>query len=86
MLFRSSADDPESHASFCGSEGLAYPLLSNPGGEVSKRYGSWLAPYSMRHTFLIDPQGTVRERWTGVNPSRHSQEVLESLRSLQRST
>ena len=58
-----SADDPESHASFCGSEGLAYPLLSDPGGEVSKRYGSWLAPYSMRHTFLIDPHGTVRERW-----------------------
>lgn len=78
-----SADDPDSHASFCGSEGLAYPLLSDPGGAVSRRYGSWMAPYSMRHTFLIDPDGTLRARWVGVNPSRHSTEVLASLRALQ---
>lgn len=74
-----SADDPESHASFCGSEGLAYPLLSDPGGVSSRAYGSWMAPYSLRHTFLIDPQGMLRARWVGVNPSRHSTEVLETL-------
>jgi peroxiredoxin Q/BCP len=78
-----SADDPDSHASFCGSEGLAYPLLSDPGGAVSRRYGSWMAPYSLRHTFLIDPSGTLRARWVGVNPSRHSAEVLASLQQLQ---
>jgi peroxiredoxin Q/BCP len=78
-----SADDAESHASFCGSEGLAYPLLSDPSGEVSRRYGSWMAPYSLRHTFLIDPQGTLRARWTGVSPNRHSQEVLANLDTLQ---
>lgn len=81
-----SADDAESHASFCGSEGLAYPLLSDPAGAVSRSYGSWMAPYSMRHTFLIDPQGVLRERWTGVNPSRHSQDVLATLQSLQGAT
>jgi peroxiredoxin Q/BCP len=78
-----SADDAESHASFCGSEGLAYPLLSDPAGEVSRRYGSWMAPYSLRHTFLIDPQGTLRQRWTGVHPAQHSQEVLAALNTLQ---
>lgn len=81
-----SADDGESHASFCGSEGLAFPLLSDPTGEVSRRYGSWMAPFSLRHTFLIDPKGTVQARWIGVNPSRHSQEVLEQLEQLQAST
>jgi peroxiredoxin Q/BCP len=81
-----SADDADSHASFCGSEGLAYPLLSDPQGQVSRSYGSWMAPYSMRHTFLIDPQGTLRARWTGVNPSLHSQEVLASLDRLQASS
>lgn len=40
-----SADDPDSHASFCGSEDLAFPLLSDPGGTVSQRYGSWIAPF-----------------------------------------
>ncbi|MFM7268136.1 MAG: peroxiredoxin [Cyanobium sp.] len=78
-----SADDPDTHASFCGSEGLAYPLLSDPGGSVSRSYGSWMAPYSMRHTFLIDPQGALRARWVGVNPSRHSSEVLAALQELQ---
>lgn len=81
-----SADDTDSHASFCGSEGLAYPLLSDPAGVVSRRYGSWMAPYSMRHTFLIDPTGTLRARWVGVNPSRHSSEVLEALRQRQNSS
>jgi peroxiredoxin Q/BCP len=78
-----SADDAESHASFCGSEGLAYPLLSDPAGEVSRRYGSWIAPYSLRHTFLIDPEGTLRQRWTGVHPAQHSQELLAALKTLQ---
>ncbi|MFM7312875.1 MAG: peroxiredoxin, partial [Cyanobium sp.] len=50
-----SADAPEDHAAFCSSEGLVYPLLSDPGGLVSRQYGSWLPPFSLRHTFLIDP-------------------------------
>ncbi len=83
MVVGVSADDGESHAAFCGSEGLAFPLLSDPGGKVSRSYGSWIAPYSQRHTFLIDPAGILRARWSGVNPSRHSAEVLEELRRQQ---
>lgn len=78
-----SADDPEEHAAFCGEEGLTFPLLSDPGGQVSRRYGSWIAPYSQRHTFLIDPQGQLRSRWVAVQPLRHSQEVLATLEQLQ---
>ena len=77
-----SADSAESHAEFCGSEALAYPLLSDPGGSVSKAYGSWISPFSQRHTFLIDPQGVLRETWVAVRPSGHSQEVLASLKQL----
>jgi len=75
-----SADSADSHAEFCGSEGLAYPLLSDPGGRVSQAYGSWIPPFSQRHTFLIDPEGVLRERWVAVRPSGHSQEVLAALR------
>jgi peroxiredoxin Q/BCP len=78
-----SADDPDSHAEFCGSESLAFPLLSDPAGTVSKRYGSWIAPFSQRHTFLIDPQGVLRSSWVAVRPSGHSQEVLATLRQQQ---
>ena len=75
-----SADSAESHAEFCGSEALAYPLLSDPGGQVSKAYGSWIPPFSQRHTFLIDPDGVLRQIWVAVRPSGHSQDVLASLK------
>lgn len=78
-----SADDTDSHASFCSSEGLAFPLLSDPGGAVSKRYGSWIPPFSQRHTFLIDPQGILRATWTAVHPAGHAEEVLSELQQLQ---
>ena len=78
-----SADDPDSHASFCSEEGLAFPLLSDPGGEISRLFGSWIAPFSQRHTFLIDPTGMLRASWVAVRPSGHSQEVLAALLDLQ---
>ncbi|MEB3166265.1 MAG: peroxiredoxin [Cyanobacteriota bacterium] len=78
-----SADDGDSHASFCSEEGLAFPLLSDPGGMVSRAFGSWISPFSQRHTFLIDPQGQLRARWTAVRPSGHSGEVLAELERLQ---
>ncbi len=78
-----STDTLDSHGSFCGSEGLAYPLLSDPQGEMIRRYGSWLAPSALRHTFLIDPAGIVRARWLGVRPLGHSQEVIAALREAQ---
>jgi thioredoxin-dependent peroxiredoxin len=78
-----SADDTASHSRFCGSEALTFPLLSDPGGRISRAYGSWIPPFSQRHTFLIDPQGTVRASWTAVRPSSHSQEVLAELQRQQ---
>ncbi|MFN4278902.1 peroxiredoxin [Thermosynechococcus sp.] len=78
-----SADSVDSHADFCDSEGLTFPLLSDPDGQVSKAYGSWLGFVSLRHTFLIDPEGILRERYLKVNPATHSQEVLTRLQELQ---
>jgi len=78
-----SVDDVESHAEFCDSEGLRFPLLADVKGRVSKTYGSWLGGRSLRHTYLIDPDGTLRERFLGVNPTIHSAEVLAKLDELQ---
>ncbi|MFB2978825.1 peroxiredoxin [Microseira sp. BLCC-F43] len=78
-----SADSVDSHAEFCDSEGLKFPLLADTDGKVSKTYGSWLGFFSLRHTFIIDPQGIIREEFTGVNPSVHSREVLVRLSELQ---
>jgi thioredoxin-dependent peroxiredoxin len=78
-----SVDDVESHAEFCDSEGLKFPLLADVHGKVSKTYGSWLGYSSLRHTYLIDPEGILRERFLGVRPAIHSAEVLAKLDELQ---
>lgn len=79
-----SADDVDSHAEFCDSEGLKFPLLADTTGAVSKAYGSWMRFISVRHSFIIDPQGILRETFVKVNPAIHSKEVLARLEELQK--
>lgn len=78
-----SADDVQSHAEFCDSEGLRFPLLADTKGTISKAYGSWLGAMSLRHTYLVDPDGILRDRFVGVQPAIHSAEVLARLEELQ---
>lgn len=80
-----SADDVDSHTEFCDSEGLKFPLLADTDGTIGKRYGSWLSFRSLRHTYLIDPQGILREIFLGIKPVIHSSEVLARLEELQQS-
>ncbi|MGY2778778.1 thioredoxin-dependent peroxiredoxin [Thermostichus sp. MS-CIW-23] len=77
-----SADSVDSHRRFCSAEGLQFPLLSDPDGTVSRAYGSWMGDVALRNTFLIDPEGILREIDPIVNPSRHSAEVLAQLQRL----
>jgi len=78
-----STDDVESHAEFCDSEGLKFPLLADIDGSASKAYGSWLGYMSLRHTYLIDPDGILKAIFLGVRPAIHSKEVLAKLDELQ---
>lgn len=81
-----SADDVTAHAAFCEAEGLTFPLLADVEGTVSQAYGSWLGYRSLRHTFIIDPEGILRARFVAVRPAIHSQEVLATLEALQAGT
>ncbi|HEY9845149.1 MAG TPA: peroxiredoxin, partial [Candidatus Caenarcaniphilales bacterium] len=81
-----SVDSVDSHAKFCDSEGLKFPLLADTNGQVSKAYGSWLSGRSVRHSFIVDPQGILRERFVAVKPVIHSTEVLVRLEELQQPT
>ena len=82
-----SVDTAESHQSFCAKEGLNFKLLSDPDARVSAAYGSVLeyngAKLSARNTFIIDPAGKVAKVFAGVKPGGHSEEVLNTLASLQ---
>jgi peroxiredoxin Q/BCP len=83
-----SVDDAESHKNFCAKEGLNFKLLADTDRKVSEMYDS-LRDYngtkmSARNTFLIDPKGKVVKIFTGVKPANHSEEVLASLKELQK--
>ncbi|GGA14512.1 hypothetical protein CYANOKiyG1_28120 [Okeania sp. KiyG1] len=60
-------------------------MLADTDGSVSKAYGSWMNFFSMRHTFIIDPDGMLEEIFLGVRPPIHSQEVLARLDELRQS-
>ena len=75
-----SADDEESHDSFCSEKSINYTLLSDTNGIISKKYGSWIPPYSDRNTFLISPEGQIAYRWISVTPINHAKEVLNILK------
>ena len=77
-----SADNEESHDSFCNSNSINYTLLSDKDGVISKKYGSWIPPYSDRNTFLISPEGKISYRWISVTPINHAKEVLKVLKKI----
>lgn len=79
-----SLDTVQSHEKFCAKDGLGFTLLSDRDGmTVSKEYGvlgSFLGfKMDKRVTFLIDPAGKIAQVWTGVNPMKHSAQVLAEL-------
>jgi peroxiredoxin Q/BCP len=82
-----SVDTADSHKAFCTKEGLNFKLLADTEHEVSAKYGSVMQYNGMtlaaRNTFLINPQGVVAKTYIGVNPNKHSEEVLAALAELQ---
>ena len=75
-----SADNQDSHESFCSEKSINYTLLSDPDGIISDKYGSWIPPFSDRNTFLISPDGKISYRWISVLPINHAKEVLNVLK------
>ncbi len=77
-----SVDSTDSHKEFCAKESLTFKLLSDTDKKVVAEYGSLgTRGVASRNTFLIDPNGKIVKVWTGVNPSKHSEEVLAALAS-----
>ena len=47
-----SADNQDSHDSFCSEKSINYTLLSDPNGIISSKYGSWIPPFSDRLSLI----------------------------------
>ena len=85
-----SRDDCLTHAAFRDKHGLSIGLLSDPEGEVCRRYGV-LQEKEMdgvrreclvRSTFVIDKKGVIRHAEYGVKPRHHAQEIYDVVRKL----
>jgi peroxiredoxin Q/BCP len=80
-----SADDAESHQRFRGKYGLQFKLLSDPGHEVTTRYGAYGEKMLygkptvgvIRSTFLVDEDGRIQRAWYNVQADGHAARVLE---------
>jgi len=85
----------DSHAAFANQHNLTFPILSDPGHQVTSQYNSWKnvrakllgqSFATQRNTFLIDPDGNIAKKYTGVKMSNHhTQQVIEDLQKLQSS-
>jgi peroxiredoxin Q/BCP len=80
-----SSDSQASHQGFATQHRLPFPLLSDEGGAVRKRYGvpATLGLLPGRVTYVIDRQGVIRHVFNSqLNIERHVAEALASLRTL----
>ena len=85
-----SRDDCLTHADFRDRNGIAIALLSDPEGDVCRKYGVIQEKEAdgvrreclVRSTFVIDKKGVVRHILRDVNPKAHVEEVLKIIKGL----
>jgi peroxiredoxin Q/BCP len=86
-----SPDSPASHKKFAAKYELPFTLVADPEKTACQSYGVWkektlYGKKSMgveRTTFLIDGAGIVRKVFPRVKVDGHSDQVLDTLKSLQ---
>jgi thioredoxin-dependent peroxiredoxin len=85
-----SKDSPSSHDKFRAKHGLTIRLASDESGEMLERYGVWVEKnmYGRKYmgieraTFLIGPDGTVKQAWRKVKVPGHVDAVLKAVKAL----
>lgn len=82
-----SVDNSESHANFSKKYHLPFPLLADTDGKVAERYQALsnflVFKIAKRYTFLINPTGKVVKVYTSVNTSKHAQQIIDDLKTMQ---
>lgn len=79
-----SPDDERSHTKFIAKYNLPFPLLADTDMTVIKAYDVWGTKKFMgriydgllRTTFVIGPDGIIKEVITKVDSARHAQQIL----------
>ncbi len=82
-----SADPVKAHDKFVLKFRLPFPLLADEDKRIVQAYGVWGEKTFMgrkyqginRVTFLIGPDGRIKQIWPKVKPVEHAAEVLAAL-------
>jgi peroxiredoxin Q/BCP len=82
-----SPDAPENNAAFAEAHDLPFPLLSDPEHEVASRFGAWGTKRNygreyeglIRSTFVLGPDGSLRDAWRNVRASGHVDRIARDL-------
>jgi peroxiredoxin Q/BCP len=82
-----SRDTVAMHEKFADKCDLGFPLLSDPGGKVTKAWGAWgektlygkKTEGVIRSTFIVGADGKIKKAWRGVRVAGHVDQVLEAL-------
>jgi peroxiredoxin Q/BCP len=79
-----SRDDAESHQAFQKKYGLNFDLLTDADRAVHDAYGAWgdrpgRGEGVIRSSFLVGPDGKIKQSWYFVKPDGHALEVLKEL-------
>jgi thioredoxin-dependent peroxiredoxin len=87
VVFGVSADNIQSHKTFCEREGLGVTLLSDTDAKICSAYGVWAQKDGgkmgvARTTFLVAPGGKIAEIWRNVQAAGHADAVLKRLNEL----
>jgi len=86
-----SRDSIKSHQNFCEKQGFRFNLVSDADEALCKLFGV-IREKNMygrkvlgieRSTFLVDPEGVVRQSWRAVKVPGHAQAVLDALKAAQ---
>ncbi|RZA20962.1 MAG: peroxiredoxin [Lysobacteraceae bacterium] len=84
-----SRDSLKSHQNFCAKQGFRFELASDADESVCNAFGV-IQPKKLygrdyvgivRSTFLIDPDGVIRQKWQPVKVPGHAQAVLDALKA-----
>ena len=82
-----STDGVKSHDKFADKFKLPFTLVADEDRKIVEAYGVWGEKVFMgrkyqgthRVTFLIGPDGRIKNIWPKVKPEEHAAEVLEAL-------
>ena len=86
-----SRDSLKSHQNFCAKQGFRFDLVSDADEKLCNAFGV-VKPKKLygreyigveRSTFLIGPDGRIRQAWRGVKVPGHAHAVLEALKAEQ---